>query len=130
MNCINCFVFSCDIVESFIPDAFTRLLTNINKQEADSGLLPQKWRQVYDKLETTKEEQTLTRQSSLSTQMVRQVGETLHKKSTLDILVRGKQTRSADVTSIYNQSHKFEKHTFTTLANCDTCNGILLGKVR
>ena len=117
-------------MENHIPDAFKHMLSEIYKMEAHMGRLPQKWKQVWDKLEvqSTTDDSTWTRQTSLTTQMVRSLGRAFHKRYTVDILVRGKMVRSADLSSMIH-SHRFEKHTFTTLANCDSCGSILLGKV-
>jgi myotubularin-related protein 5/13 len=117
-------------MENNIPDYFKHTLSEMYRLEAQVGHLPQKWKQVWDKLDvlTMTDESTWTRQTSLTTQMVRSLGRAFHKRYTVDILVRGKMVRSADLSSMIH-SHRFEKHTFTTLANCDNCGSILLGKV-
>lgn len=40
-----------NIVERYIPDAFKNLLDDIHKLETELGLLPQKWKVLWDKLE-------------------------------------------------------------------------------
>lgn len=40
-----------NIVERYIPDAFKYLLDEIHKLETELGLLPQKWKVLWDKLE-------------------------------------------------------------------------------
>lgn len=40
-----------NIVERYMPDAFKYLLDEIHKLEAELGLLPQKWKVLWDKLE-------------------------------------------------------------------------------
>lgn len=61
------------------PDAFTRLLDELKHAEAERGLLPQKWRQVWDKLELPHSD-SLTRHSSFSSALVRSHGRLLHKR--------------------------------------------------
>ncbi|CAL8081456.1 unnamed protein product [Orchesella dallaii] len=125
----QCVMAGYDIVDNYIPSAFTHYLTKFHQLEVDKGLLPQKWKQVWEKLETPPEDEcSLTREPSFSLQHIRSLSRSLHRKSTLDILVRGKMVRSADMSSVYNHSHRFDKHTFTTLTNCDTCSLMLLGK--
>jgi myotubularin-related protein 5/13 len=122
---------SYDIIDHHIPDVFRHYLSKHHQLEQDKGRLPQKWKQIWDKLETPQEDENwLIREPSITTLQVRALGRSLHKKSTMDILVRGKLVRSSDISNIYNNSaHRFEKHTFTTITNCDTCGTILLGKV-
>lgn len=38
-------------MERYIPDAFKYLLDEIHKLETELGLLPQKWKVLWDKLE-------------------------------------------------------------------------------
>jgi len=40
-----------NIVEQYTPDAFKYLLDEIHKLETELGLLPQKWKVLWDKLE-------------------------------------------------------------------------------
>lgn len=61
------------------PDAFTRFLDELKHAEAERGLLPQKWRQVWDKLELPQSD-SLTRHSSFSSALVRSHGRLLHKR--------------------------------------------------
>jgi len=46
-------VFLCryDIVENEIPDGFRLELNKMHQWEADEGRLPQKWKQIWDKVE-------------------------------------------------------------------------------
>lgn len=43
--------FSYDGIARSVPDAFSHLLEEIHRLEADLGHLPQKWKILWDKLE-------------------------------------------------------------------------------
>lgn len=121
-------------VERYIPDAFTYLLEEIHKLELELGHLPQKWKMLWEQLELPTTD-SLTRQGSFSRQMVRSHGRLLHKRSTLEILMRGKIVSSgnpADVSSthVFFHPHRFERYNFTTLSYCDLCSNVLWGPVK
>lgn len=124
----HCVMSGYDIVDNHIPSAFTHFLNQFHQLEVEKGLLPQKWKQVWEKMELPQDDElSLTREPSFTLHHVRSLSRSLHRKSTLDILVRGKMVRTTD--GVYNHSHRFDKHTFTTLTNCDICSVMLLGKV-
>lgn len=64
-------------------------------------------------------------QVSAQTQLVRSHGRTIHKKSTVEILLRGKML--GDPARLFPQPHRFEKHTYTTPTYCDQCSQVLWG---
>lgn len=64
-------------------------------------------------------------QVSVNTQLVRSHGRSIHKRSTLEILVRGKIL--GDAARMFSQPHRFEKHTYTTSTFCDYCSQMLWG---
>lgn len=68
-----------DSIDKCDPDAFTRLLEELKLAESERGLLPQKWRQVWDKLELPHSD-SLTRHASFSSALVRSHGRLLHKR--------------------------------------------------
>lgn len=108
------------------PDAFTRLLEELRMVEAERGLLPQKWRQVWDKLELPQSD-SLTRHSSFSSALVRSHGRLLHKRSTLEILMRGRLAGSHHQQETFAHPHRFEKHLYSTPTHCNHCDGVLWG---
>lgn len=59
------------------PDKFTQLLEELKQAEAERGILPQKWKQVWDKLELPHSD-SLTRHSSFSSALVRSHGRVMH----------------------------------------------------
>lgn len=68
-----------DSIDKCDSDAFTRLLEDLKIAEAERGLLPQKWKQVWDKLELPHSD-SLTRHASFSSALVRSHGRLLHKR--------------------------------------------------
>ncbi|XP_021368098.1 myotubularin-related protein 13-like [Mizuhopecten yessoensis] len=109
------------------PDAFTWQLQEMYKIESDLGLLPQKWKNVWDKIERPNRE-TIHRNASFNTQMVRSHGRSIHKRSTLEILVKGKMLGEA--AKMFSQPHRFEKYTYTTPVYCDYCSQVLWGLLK
>lgn len=107
-------------------DTFTRLLNDLRQIETERGLLPQKWRQVWDHL-VLPQSDTLTRNSSFSSALVRSHGRLLHKRSTLEILMRGRLSGNNhhQQQEAFVNPHRFEKHLYTTPAHCSYCDGVL-----
>jgi myotubularin-related protein 5/13 len=62
---------------------------------------------------------------SISTQVVKSHGRSIHKRSTLEILVKGKMLGEA--AKRFSQPHRFDKFTYTTPAYCDYCSQVLWG---
>ncbi|XP_063236434.1 myotubularin-related protein 13 [Bacillus rossius redtenbacheri] len=112
-----------------VPDAFSRLLDDIRHLETELGHLPQKWRVLWDKLELPSTD-SLTRHASFSTQLVRHHGRLLHKRSTLEILMRGKMVGAAEAAHVYSHPHRFERYNYTTPSYCDYCANVLWGPVK
>lgn len=71
--------FGYDSIVKNDPDAFTSLLDELKQTEVERGILPQKWKQVWDKLELPHSD-SLTRHSSFSSALVRSHGRLLHKR--------------------------------------------------
>ncbi|CAD7092899.1 unnamed protein product [Hermetia illucens] len=115
-----------DSIEKCDPNAFTRLLDELKQAEAERGLLPQKWRQVWDKLELPHSD-SLARHSSFSSALVRSHGRLLHKRSTLEILMRGRLAGYHQES--FSHPHRFEKHSYTTPTNCNHCDKLLWGPI-
>lgn len=67
--------------------------------------------------------------------MVRSHGRLLHKRSTLEILMRGKIAGSGNATEtnsthVFFHPHRFEKYNFTALSYCDVCSNVLWNPVK
>ncbi|CAG2109659.1 unnamed protein product, partial [Medioppia subpectinata] len=112
------------------PNCFQNMLTSIRGLEEELNYMPQKWFTVWDKIEiplsTDIHESISSRSLTYST----------HKRSTIDLLIRGKMAgmganNSDNSNQIYmNRNHKFEKYNYTTLTQCDHCRHVLWGIVK
>ncbi|XP_018572476.1 myotubularin-related protein 13 isoform X1 [Anoplophora glabripennis] len=118
-----------DNVNKSVPDAFSHLLEEIHRLESELGHLPQKWKVLWDKLELPITD-SLTRHSSFSTALVRSHGKQVHKRSTLEILMRGKIVGAAETSLVYSHPHRFERYNYTTPTYCDLCGNLLWGPVK
>ncbi|XP_041365406.1 myotubularin-related protein 13-like [Gigantopelta aegis] len=106
------------------PNFFEKQFMEMHQLEIDLGHLPQKWKVMWDKLESPVRD-TVHRQVSFNTQLVRSHGRTIHKRSTLEILVKGKLLGEA--ARAFSQPHRFEKQAYTTPVYCDYCTQLLWG---
>lgn len=111
-----------DIVSRSMADAFSGLLERLRQLELELGHLPQKWRVRWDQLELPNTDE-LTRHASFSSALVRRHGRLSHKRSTLDVLVRG---RLASLPA----PHRFAPHHRTAPTHCDHCESLLFGPVK
>lgn len=118
-----------DSISTIQPDFFAQMLETIRNVETELGHLPQKWLMLWDKLELPGTD-SLTRQASFTTQMVRSHGRSIHKRSTIEILVRGKLVGEATQPQVYSHPHRFEKYNYTTPTYCDFCSHVLWGLVK
>ncbi|CAH2010931.1 unnamed protein product [Acanthoscelides obtectus] len=121
-----------DNIQRAVPDAFSHLLEEVHRLETDLGHLPQKWKVLWDKLELPLTD-SLTRHASFSTALVRSHGRLVHKRSTLEILMRGKMAGAAAAESstlVYSHPHRFDRYNYTTPTYCDLCANLLWGPVK
>ncbi|XP_052225213.1 myotubularin-related protein 13-like isoform X3 [Dreissena polymorpha] len=111
------------------PDYFQWQFQEIQKLERDLEHLPRKWKTFWDRLQTpARDPNSLPRETSLSMQLARSHGRSIHKRSTLEILVKGKMLGEA--ARSFAQPHRFEEMTYTTAVNCDLCSELLWGLVK
>lgn len=72
----------------------------------------------------------------MTTQMVRHHGRSVHKRSTIEILIRGKTSGSGGggggdtPQGCYSHPHRFEKYNYTTPSYCDHCTSLLWGPLK
>ncbi|XP_066963738.1 myotubularin-related protein 13 [Macrobrachium rosenbergii] len=124
-----------DCVSSVQCDVFSALLEELRHLELELGHLPQKWSVHLDKLELPAPEQ-LTRQVSMTTQMVRHHGRSVHKRGTIEILIGGKTSGTSaggggdTPQGCYSHPHRFEKYNYTTPSYCDHCSSLLWGPLK
>ncbi|XP_070391724.1 myotubularin-related protein 13 isoform X5 [Dermacentor albipictus] len=125
-------------------DVFTQLLEALHDQEAALGHLPQKWHVLWNKLDVpvpVPAGDTLVRQASFSTEFVRAHGRALHKRSTIEFLVRGKMAGgpleatggapgAAPAVPPQSYPHRFDRCSYSTPTYCDLCSSILWGLVK
>ena len=64
-------------------------------------------------------------------------GRLMHKRSTMELILRGRSSAASSVTSAYHgggggahQTHRFEKYNYSTPTSCDMCGSLLWGPVR
>ncbi|KAH8341099.1 hypothetical protein KR067_010896 [Drosophila pandora] len=112
-----------DNLEKYNPNAYVCLLNEVRQAETERGHLPQKWLQVWNNLEVPKLEPIVSHNSSLGDIYVQAHQ---HKRSTLDIIMKG---RLAGYQDKYFHPHRFEKHPYTTPTNCNHCTKMLWGPV-
>lgn len=83
----------------------------------------------------------LQRQVSMTTALVRHHGRSVHKRSTIEILVRGKASGGSGGAGgpggggdtpqgCYSHPHRFEKYNNTTPSYCDHCTCLLWGPLK
>ncbi|XP_044747784.1 myotubularin-related protein 13 isoform X1 [Coccinella septempunctata] len=118
-----------DCIDQCVPDAFSHLFEETHRLETELGHLPQKWKVLWDKLEVNTSE-SLSRHASFSTDLVRSHGRLVHKRSTLEILMRGKMAGAAETSLVYSHPHRFDKYNYTTPTYCDYCSNLLWGPVK
>lgn len=113
-----------DNIEKSDPNAFVCLLSEIKQAETEHGHLPQKWQNVWSNLEVPHEHLDLERKSSFNSIFYH--GKLQHKRSTLEIIMKGRLSGYQDK---FFHPHRFEKHPYTTPTNCNHCTKLLWGPV-
>ena len=114
------------------PNCFINQLETVRNLEEELNYMPQKWFTVWDKIEIPFNTDI---HESVSSQSCRSLSYSTHKRSTIDLLIRGKMAgmgaTGGDSSQLYlNRCHKFEKYNFTTLTQCDHCRHVLWGLVK
>ncbi|XP_071510955.1 LOW QUALITY PROTEIN: myotubularin-related protein 13-like [Diadema antillarum] len=109
------------------PDIHRWLMEELHQLESDLGKQHKNWRHLLEHLET----RFVTRRKRTSQAMeeARVQSMTAHKKTTIDILVRGKHIGEPQ-TKGFNFPHHFEPCSYVTPTSCDYCNQMLFGVVK
>lgn len=112
-----------DNIEKSDPNTFVCLLSEVKQAETERGHLPQKWQQIWTSLEVPVVER-IERKPSLNSIFYQ--GKLQHKRSTLEIIMKGRLSGYQDK---FFHPHRFEKHPYTTPTNCNHCTKLLWGPV-
>ncbi|XP_077995141.1 myotubularin-related protein 13-like isoform X2 [Glandiceps talaboti] len=112
-----------DNIQEAQLDMYRWLLEEMNHLEMDLCHFPNKWKFVWDKLESPLELQN--RRASLASELIKQHGTSIHKKSTIEILTKGKEG-----SKMQSQPHHFEPQSYVTPTYCDYCQHLLWGLVK
>jgi len=127
------------------PNITTHLLKRIEDLEAELGLLPHRWQHHWSLLEPPPPHppppppgtsSANPAQVTTPSMYARHYGRSEHKRSTIELLLRGKMGPGGGRESesggggSYTHPHRFEKYNYTTPTYCDLCNSVLWGIVR
>lgn len=132
-----------DGVQHYQPDVFTFMLDEIRRLETELGHLPQKWKLLWDRMEPPTQEFPASRQEVSLVAMARAHARDVHKRQTLEILLKGRFPGGSGtgagagagvgmegVAQVYTNPHRFEKYNFSSPTSCDFCSHILWGIVK
>ena len=142
-----------DFVDRISSDCCTTLLAEIDRLEAEIGVLPNKWKFHYGSCELPPPlppRSDFANPVLLTTPTVsaRSHGKMLHKRSTIELIVNGGRgmggaaaaaavaagigapnTAFNENGSSFAQSHRFDKFNYPTTTVCEVCNSMLWGPV-
>ncbi|CAH2055654.1 unnamed protein product, partial [Iphiclides podalirius] len=119
-----------DSIARSMPDAFSGLLERIRQLELELGHLPQKWRVRWDQLELPNTLE-LQRNASMCSGVVRRATAAAHRRSTLEVLVRGlaaaPHAPHAAHAAHAAPAHRWAPAAAAAPARCDHCADLLWG---
>ncbi|XP_041471709.1 myotubularin-related protein 13-like isoform X7 [Lytechinus variegatus] len=118
---------SYDDVSHAEPDIHRWLLEEMRQLESDLGKQHKNWKHLLEHLEARFV--TRRKRTSQATEEARVQSMTAHKKTTIDILVRGKNIAEPTPKG-FNFPHHFEPCSYMTPTSCDFCNQMLFGVVK
>ena len=132
-----------DNMSSDHPDMIHHLLTTIETLETELGYLPHRWQHHWGLLEPPPAHppppppgvsSRLPAQVTTPSMYAREYGRTVHKRGTIELLLRGKtgagNTGAGGGEVNYSHPHRFEKYNYTTPTYCDQCGSVLWGIVK
>jgi myotubularin-related protein 5/13 len=127
-------------------DSVSFLLQELNRLEQELGHLPRRWTYHWGKVEAPpahpppppphQANNTPSCQVTTPSMYARQHGRSVHKRSTMELLLRGKSAGFTGTSEAggggasYTHPHRFEKYNYTTPTYCDLCHSVLWGIVR
>ncbi|XP_071831565.1 myotubularin-related protein 5-like isoform X3 [Apostichopus japonicus] len=109
------------------PDMQRWLLEEKRTLEAELDKRMVEWKKLLEKLDN--QFQTKRRNISSDLEEARAQGMSAHKKTTIDILIKGKNTGDIQPKG-FTYQHRFEPHNFINPQNCDYCQQLLYGVVK
>jgi len=105
-------------------------LQEIQRLELELGgtTPPRTWKQTWSALETqSSSNEPLARTLSVVTRTNRHYGRSVHKRSTMDLLVKGKTLIGGESAKVVSRAHHFERYNYTIPTHCDCCHEMLWG---
>lgn len=120
-------------------DVFTDMLNQIHELESQLGNLNNRWKLHWDNLEVPpplmpRHRSVITPLEATPTTASKHYGRTMHKRSTMELILKsiGANTSATAATEAKSQAqtHRLEKHNFSTPTYCEVCNSLLWGPVR
>ncbi|KAJ8023558.1 Myotubularin-related protein 13 [Holothuria leucospilota] len=109
------------------PDMHRWLLEEKRTLEAELDQKQTEWRQLLEKMDN--QFKSKRRKVSSDLEEARAQGMSAHKKTTIDILIKGKNTGDIQPKG-FTYQHRFEPHNFIKPQNCDYCQQMLYGVVK
>jgi myotubularin-related protein 5/13 len=97
-----------------------------------NSTVPRRWKQIWDRsdaLSLPGRTDQLDDRISFGISTSRSHRQMSHKRSTVDLLVKGKLLGQA-TKALGGQAHHFERYTYTTPATCDYCSHVLWGLIK
>lgn len=111
-------------------------IQRLESEQAGSSSAPRRWKQIWDRCDansltekTDQQWQQLENRTTFGLRTLRSHSRSSHKRSTVELLVKGKLLGQA-TKALGGQAHHFERHTYTTPATCDYCSHVLWGLLK
>ncbi|XP_048585296.1 myotubularin-related protein 13 isoform X2 [Nematostella vectensis] len=113
-------------VTQFARDQCTWFLQELSRLDEEADHKPETWRELWNKLEYPPPTRMVTTQN---TRWAKQQALMQHKRSTMEVILRGKLQEEDRGAQGFSQPHNFVKHMFLTPSNCDYCLQLIIGFV-
>ncbi|XP_033645492.1 myotubularin-related protein 13-like isoform X1 [Asterias rubens] len=111
------------------PDMHMWLLEEMLQLEGDLGRTPQHWKTRLDRAQKSFPSRVRMKSLSVKIKEAQMQSITAHKKTTIDILVKGKNIIEPQPKG-FAAHHHFEAHSYMTPTDCDYCSQLLFGAVK
>lgn len=134
----ECIIAGYDCLSRADVDICTGLLQEICHLESELGHLPHKWKHHWQNVEVPPpvppRDSNVPIAQTTPSLYSRQHGRMMHKRSTMELLLKGKMGSNltsggdgGDANTAYSHAHRFEKNNYSTPTSCDLCNSLLWG---